>query len=56
MKRIKEVSHRMVPHFLSCDDKDAMTVKAQKKTEKLQTDKITNKLYISEKLVKKQSF
>ena len=29
--------HRKVLHFLSCDDKDAMTVKTQKKTEKVQT-------------------
>ena len=36
--------------------KDAMTVKTQKKTEKLQTAKIIIKLYISEMLVKKQSF
>ena len=40
--------HRKVPHLLSCDDKDAMTVKTQKKTEKLQTAKIIIKLYISE--------
>ena len=34
----------------------AMTVKTQKKTEKLQMAKIIIKLYISEKLVKNQSF
>ena len=45
--------HRKVPHLLSYDDKDAMTVETQKKTEKLQTVKIIIKLYISEKLVKK---
>ena len=48
--------HRKVPHLLSCDDKDAMTVKTQKKIEKIQTAKIITTLYISEKLVKKQSF
>ena len=39
-----------------CDDEDAITVKTKKRTEKLQTAKITIKLYISEKPVKKQSF
>ena len=40
------VYHRKVPHLLSYDDKDAMTVKTQKKTEKVQTAKIIIKLYI----------
>ena len=48
--------HRKVPYLLSCDDKDAMTVKTQKTTEKLQTAKTMLKQYISEKLMKKQSF
>ena len=48
--------HQKVPHLISCDDEDAMTVKTQQKTEKLQTAKIIIKLYISDKLVKQQSF